>query len=175
MSETDGQLASRAVQLRAAFDRSFALPHRTDGEKGEGLLEIRIGREAFALRLTEISGLFSQRKITPIPSPSTALMGVVGFRGNILPVYALHTFFNASLAELPTWLVLVATAPIALAFHRFEGHVQISSDNILPREDSSPAGKYLRDYAQLQSVTRPILHLPTIVDAIRAQSQKSPH
>ena len=192
MNRTDGDLAGRVAELRRSFDHSFTLPHRTESDPGESLLEIGIGREAFALRLSEISGLFSGRKITPLPSSVAAFMGVVSFRGNILSVYSLQAFFNQPAAEPPSWLVVAAMAPIALAFHRFDGHLQISRENILPRDngaqaEGSPAGQhspghlsgqystgsYVRDYARVQPTARPIVHLPAIIGAIRALSQKS--
>lgn len=170
MSNTGGQLANHAAELRVAFDQSFTLPHRTDSEKGENLLEVRIGREAFALRLSEISGLFSERKITPVPSPVTALMGVVSFRGAIMPVYNLQGFFTQPLAEPPRWLAIAAGAPIALAFHHFDGHSQVLKKDLLPREEQQMAGRYVRDFARLQTLACPIVHVPSIIDAIRAQS-----
>lgn len=177
MNKTGDDLASRAADLRKAFDHSFTLPHRTDAEPGESLLEIGIGHDAFALRLNEISGLFSERKITPVPSSVAAILGVVSFRGTILPVYSLQAFFNQPPAEPPSWLVIAAMAPIALAFHRFAGHLQIPTKDILPRDDSmqagnSSTGNYVRDYARVLSATRPIIHLPAVIDAIRAQSRK---
>ena len=156
--------------LRAEFDLSFALPHRPDSIKRESLLAIHIGRDPFALRLAEISGLFSDRKITPIPSPVAALMGVVSFRGAIMPVYNLQAYFDQPQAEQPRWLVIASAASIALAFHRFDGHARISPEDLLPREEHHRGGRFAREFVRLQSLMRPIVHLPTIIDAIRAQS-----
>lgn len=190
MNDTQGHLAGRAAVLRAEFDRSFALPHIVDKARRENLLAIHIGRDAFALRLSEISGMFSDRRITPVPSSVAALIGVVGFRGTILPVYSLQAFFGQPQTEQPRWLVIAAAAPVALAFQHFDGHAQVLPEDLLPRDDHHQAKRFVRDFARLQglgqqesgqpgpaqqmtvqqTMTRPIAHVPSIVDAIRAQS-----
>ena len=79
----------RVAALRAGFDRGFAEPARPDLIVREGLLAIRVGQQAWAIRLSEIAGLFVDKRITPVPGGHAALLGIAGFRGAILPVYDL--------------------------------------------------------------------------------------
>jgi purine-binding chemotaxis protein CheW len=121
------------------------------------------------LRLSEIAGLFSDKKITPVPSRVTTLLGIAGFRGTVLPVYDLHAFLGPAMTKPPRWLVVAANAPLALAFEELDGHLQISSKDVLPRERSRQERQYVHDFAHVQDLVRPILHLPSILDAIRQQ------
>jgi purine-binding chemotaxis protein CheW len=88
-------IGERAAAMRLAFDRSFAEPLRPATEAVENLLAIRIGTQAYALRLAEVAGLFADRKVTPVPGGDAALVGIAGFRGAIVPVYGLHTLLVA--------------------------------------------------------------------------------
>jgi len=70
---------SRAAALRQEFDRSFADPPLIDVAAKEDLLAIRLATQEFAIRLSEIAGLFADKKITPVPSANSALLGITGF------------------------------------------------------------------------------------------------
>ena len=79
MSDERSRLADRAEALRLAFDRSFAEERRRDTPSNESLLAFDLGAEPYALRLSEIAGIFVDRKITRLPGGATALLGFAGF------------------------------------------------------------------------------------------------
>src|SRR5258707_13955236 len=56
--------AGRAAEFRLAFDRAFAEPLRIDTAVKDDLLAIRVGGQACAIRLSEITGLFADKKVT---------------------------------------------------------------------------------------------------------------
>jgi hypothetical protein len=58
MSDERSRLADRAEALRLAFDRSFAEERRRDTPSNESLLAFDLGAEPYALRLSEIAGIF---------------------------------------------------------------------------------------------------------------------
>ncbi len=111
--------AGRAEQLREAFDQSFAAVPRFDATTRHDMLAIRMGTTRCALRLSEIRGIFSDKKITPVPALGEGLLGLASFRGTIVPVYGLHTLLGIP-ADEPglRWLAIAATGPAALAFDK---------------------------------------------------------
>jgi len=169
MSDTPSRMADRAQQLRFAFDRSFAAAAHFDAAPKEDLLAIRSGSQVLALRLAEVGGLFVDKKITQIPGRVATLLGIAGFRGAILPVYDLGMLLGQAKGKASRWLVIAASAPIALAFEGFDGHLRISKDTVFPQEAGERA-IYVRDCVRVEGVVRPILNLPSVLDTIRAQS-----
>lgn len=168
MTELPSSLLARVAELRLAFDRSFAERPTPDTKVSEDLLAIRLEGEPSAFRLAETTGLFVDKKITPMPGRSHGLLGIAGFRGVIVPVYDLQAVIGYPAARTPRWLVMMAAAPVALAFEAFEGHLRLLRDAILPRDASEQARKYLHEFAQTGGFVRSIVHLPAVLDAIRA-------
>ncbi|HEY4174152.1 MAG TPA: chemotaxis protein CheW [Rhodopila sp.] len=160
---------SRVSALRAAFDRSFAEPPRLDLTAMEDLLMVRVGDDVFAIRLSEIMGLYADKKITRVPGGDPALLGIAGFRGAVQPVYGLTILLGRQAEAEPRWLVIAAAAPVALAFDGFDGHVRVASETVRPREAGAKDQPYVRDFVPVQQFVRPILHLPSIADAIGAR------
>lgn len=160
--------------LRLAFDQSFAQPLRFDPEATADFLAIRIGGDCYALRLTQIAGLFANRRIMPVPGTDAALLGIAGFRGTIVPVYSLAMLVGRSGLPAPRWLVIAAaTAPLALAFESFEAQLRVSAAAILPAQPSGEARSCVKEYLRSQAFAGPILDLPAVVDAI-AKRRGSP-
>ena len=166
---TTDNLSPRAAALRAAFDRSFAEPPRLDLTPMEDLLAVRIGDDVFAIRLSEIAGLYAGKKITRVPGGDPALLGIAGFRGAIQPVYGLTILLGRQAEAVPRWLAIAAAAPVALAFDGFDGHVRVASETIRPRDAGAKDQPYARHFAPVRDFIRPILHLPSILDAIGVQ------
>ena len=171
ISVTDDRLrlATRAATLRAGFDRSFAEPAQLDMTATEDLLAVRVGDDVFAIRLSEIAGLYVGKKMTRVPGGDPALLGIAGFRGTIQPVYSLATLLGRPAEASPRWLVIAAAAPIAFAFGAFDRHLRVASATIRPRDVNAKDQPYARDFVPVQQFVRPILHLPSILDAIRTQ------
>lgn len=164
----DGLLsADRVARMHDAFDRSFAEARQPDPPAAENLLAIRIGLEPYALRLSEVAGLFAARKIIPLPDGAPALLGIAGFRGAIVPVYDLHVLLGHPAAETVRWLAIVAGAPLSVAFAAVDGHLRIPLDAIVPHERGEDPRRHVRDLARTPDLVRPIVHLPSVVDAVR--------
>lgn len=161
-------LADRAAALRSAFDQAFATPLRGEVATNVDLLVIRVGAEPCAIRLAEITGLFADRKLTRVPGGNPALRGVAGFRGTLVPVYGLRTLLGQSETEESRWLVVATTAPVAFSFDRFEGHLRAPADAILPRQSQDQLRHHAREFIRTEGVVRPVLHLPSIVEALAA-------
>lgn len=180
MSQRPSSAAARAADMRLAFDRGFADPVRHETTAAESLLAIRVGAQPCAIRLSEITGLFAEKRITRVPGSGAALLGIAGFRGAIVPVYSLRTLLgqsgDPSDAQTPRWLVIAAAAPIALAFDAFDGQLHVLPDAILPRQSRPEMKSYARDFVRTQHLIRPIMHLPSVLAAIKtARPEAAPH
>jgi chemotaxis signal transduction protein len=168
------RMAAPAVTLRDAFDRSFADPARPDTTLTEDFVAIRVEDEAFALRLSEIAGLHADKKTTRVPGGDPALLGIAAFRGTILPVYSVAILLGRVATASPRWLVIAAAAPIAFAFDTFDHHLRVAAETIRPRAASAEDRPFVRDFAPARELVRPILHLPSILDAIRTRRPATP-
>lgn len=164
----------RAAELRRDFDRAFAEPIRFDTVAKVDLLGIRVGTQAYAIRLSEIAGLFTGKKITRVPGSGAALCGIAGFRGALLPVYDLHNLLGQPTAQTPRWLVIAAGAPVALAFDAFVGQLRVSRDEIAPQATRPEMPSYAREVLRTRDFIAPILHLHSVLDAIKASSAQAP-
>jgi chemotaxis signal transduction protein len=164
--------ASRAAKLRLAFDQAFAAPIHLEGKSREQLLAVRVAAQALAIRLSEISGLHVDKKITPVPGGHAALLGIAGFRGAILPVYDLRTMLGHPTGERPRWLVIAAAAPVALAFDTFDGQLRVPHDAIVPQAAGPEVRGYARKFVGSRKFVGPLLHLPSVLEAIDREARR---
>ncbi len=166
MTRSASGLAERAAELRSEFDRGFADAPDTETAVPEDLLAIRLAGQGFLLRLPEIAGLFADKKITRVPGAGGALLGMIGFRGAIAPVYDLQELLGLAALKMPRWLVMASAAPVAFAFEALEGQLCVSQSLITPRVSPDPRG-LSKSLTQVDGVLRPIVELSSALDAIK--------
>lgn len=156
-----------AAALRREFDLSFAQPPATELARLEAFLAVRIGGDAFAMRLTEIAGLYADRCIVPLPSPLSDLLGTAGFRGQIAPVYDLAALLGYAARPAPRWLVLARGRDIvALAFDAFEAQLMVAPERVLAAVGANGARPFVHGAVQVDGAARPIVRLPAVLDDI---------
>jgi chemotaxis signal transduction protein len=160
-----------AATLRRLFDESFAAPAASRPERLEDLLAIRVGPDPYALRLSEISGLHVDVKITPVPSPAAALLGIVGIRGMMAPIYDLAALLRYPPAANPRWFIFAhALQPVGFAFETFESHLQMPRSSLAngAGEDAGTGGtgQHLRGTVRATGALRPIIHLASVLEMI---------
>jgi purine-binding chemotaxis protein CheW len=164
------RLSARARTLRREFDESFARAAGGDEAPREDLLAIRVGGDAYALRLTECAGLFVDRRVTPLPTSVRELLGLAGFRAALVPVYDLRALLGYPRAEVPRWMVSTAGAVVVgLAFDAFEAHLRV--ETALLAADDSPAQRHAPRLARLPDGARPLLSVPSLLEAIAARAR----
>jgi chemotaxis signal transduction protein len=163
----------RVTELRRAFDRSFADAPPSDVASLEDLLEITVSASSYALRISEVSGLFADRKITPLPAAVPELLGITGFRGSILPVYDLAAMlgYPIATATTPRWLAIAAALPVGLAFEAFERHQRISRDAIVPQIRSESQMRHVREVFKSRETVRPIVSVASVLEAITSRAR----
>jgi hypothetical protein len=158
---------NRVRALRDAFDSSFAQTPHANGQREEDLLAFTIGTDRFAMKVSEIGSLHARSTITPLPSAVPELLGLVGLRGVVLPAYDLHALLGYPNVTAPGWLVQVQSR-VVLAFQTFDGHVRVGGGAITAcaAMPESPRQLPIRELVRAADGTRPIIHLPSLVDAI---------
>jgi len=162
-------IAAKASELRRAFDRARAAPTSFDTEsKTEDLIAIRIGPHPYAIRVTEISGLATDKQIAGLPSSISQLLGLAAIRGTLIPVYSLGALLGSREdTEKTRWLALCGTEEyFGLAFGKFEGHVRISREQLHGAEDAGAASTHVTHVARTAGELRPVISIPLIRETI---------
>jgi purine-binding chemotaxis protein CheW len=153
----------RAAVLRAAFDDAFAAAPIAADTAAERLLIVSVAGERLLIRLADIAGLFADRRLVAVPRTKPALLGIIGLRGAIVPVFALSVVLGYPPPQRrPRWLVTAAARPLAFAFDGFEGHVEISRAAIVPRG----AGGVMREAATVGVETWPLVDLRLLAETV---------
>ena len=161
-----------AADLGQAFDAAFAAPPRRPDPDPLDLLAIRLGQAPYAIRLSEISGLATRRKVVPLPCRTPELLGLAGIRGSLVPVYGLAALLGEESAhEGNRWLLLCGTRePVALAFADLEGYLRVPRSDLLPADPARP---------QVHEVVRgPTVHavvsIPAVMETIHERVGPAP-
>ncbi|PRC95176.1 chemotaxis protein CheW [Solimicrobium silvestre] len=168
-----------ALAMRREFDLGFAQAPHVQKEALLNFLGIRLGDDAFAIRVSDIAGLHADRRIMPMPSPVPALLGVAGFRGLIAPVYDLAALLGYKCKTPPRWLILIRLGePVALAFEHFEVHFSAEPGSIISAPqlavsipDNARVHRY--DAVRADDAIRPIIHLQSLLAPILEPKQRS--
>ena len=163
-------VSSGVVELRNAFDRERAAPFSSSASKqSEDLLALRVCRDAYALRVSEICGLITGRKIVAFPTPIPELLGVTGIRGALVPVYSLAALLGyPAEAEGTRWLVLCgAEEPVALAFGDFEGYLRVALTSLHGVEQKDVPRTHVERVVRTTDMVRAVVDIPLLREAIR--------
>jgi purine-binding chemotaxis protein CheW len=155
-----------AAELSRAFDRSFAELPRRDTTVRHDFLAVKIGGDPYAVRISEIAGLYADKKITPVPARITTLLGIAAFRGVIVPVHDLRTLFGYASTGAPRWLVVTAQLPVALAFDGFAGHLRLSGDAMSGYSGRHATHGYVSGVVREHDHAWPIVDMAASLEAI---------
>jgi purine-binding chemotaxis protein CheW len=171
MNSQDSPLEEKAAELRRVFDRAFAEPPATSQIPFEDFLAIRVGPDAYAVRLAEISGLHADRKVTFLPSAVSELLGITGVRSAIVPVYDLRALFGYPPAGGSRWLLVAAEASVALAFDAFDGHLRLPKVASMPGDPGQSAAPFTCGVLTTGHLSRPLVDISSVLEAIRRRAQ----
>ena len=175
MSEPSA-IASTAAELRNAFDRTRAIPFSTQAvEQVESLLSIRVSGDPYAIRVGEISGLASDRKVVAFPSSIPELLGVAGIRGGLVSVYSLAALLGYTReADQARWLVLCGTEePVGLAFSDFEGYLRVPLTHVYATDQGNAARAHVKHVVRAAELVRAVVSIPDMVELIKRRCEKS--
>lgn len=154
-------------ELRREFDAAFSLPLREAARDTEDLLEIRVAGRPYALRVAELGGVSAGNRITPVPSGQAALLGLVGIRGVLVPVFDLARLLGESAPdEVPRWVALSrGDSPVGLAFAAVEGHVPVGPDALQASEGASHA--LVSQLVRSEAGLRPVVSVGRVLSLLR--------
>lgn len=176
MTEAFWTMAGTAGELRDQFDHSFAAPPAEAPGESTNLLGITIGENSYALELSEITALFVDTRIVPLPSLAREFLGVAALRGGIVPVYSLHALLgHVTGDERPRWLVVAGRERVAaFAFDGLETYLRV------PQADISTArGETLHGHVHASAVIdgkpRPIVRIRSLMDDLEMRFDPSRH
>jgi len=168
---TDERRAWRdAAAVRAEFDAAFAR-REAPPEPTAALLAVRVGSEPLALRVLDVAGLVPIRHVMAVPSRRPELLGVVGLRGEVVPLFGLARLVHGRPDESPRWMVLAGGSErVAFAFTTFDGHLRVPVAELR----SAPGEPSVRHVRELYtgSPPRPVLDMSSLVAAATARDER---
>ena len=157
-----------ARALREAFDRSFAVAVQPASEAFEDLLAIRVAGEPYAIRSAQIAGLSADRKVVGLPSPVPELLGIVGFRGSLSPVYDLAALLGYPPGGAGRWILLAGKIePVGLAFGELVGHVRTSGREVVGQDEAQAPRRHAQGLIRVGDAFHPVINLASVVEAIK--------
>jgi chemotaxis signal transduction protein len=167
-------LDARALELRRAFDRSFAEAAVSIQSESEDLLAIRVAGEPYALRMRELSGLSLCRKLVPLPSRMPHLLGLVAVRGALIPVHELGTALGHVKGGKPArWLAVCGgLEPIALAFEELEAFMRVRRSDVVAAHGQR-VGPHAAGLVRREGVTRVLVDVASVCAATRGSAGTS--
>ena len=172
-------LSITAEQLREAFDQSFTRAVTSDATRWLDFLQIRLDGRVHVLALDEVSCLQPLSWVTPIPGPLPALMGVIGHKGDIVPVYDLRIVLGYAPTLVPRWMVISRHFNLALAFDAFDKHVRYTDRAVARPTGGVAASDHIQMHLQVESQNWPVVGLASVGNSIQyaarqcAQQQES--
>ncbi|WP_137936817.1 chemotaxis protein CheW [Chitinivorax sp. B] len=172
MTTTLQGLFDTLTTLRDDFNHAFSQPPAHNQQNARNLLAINVAGDTYALHVNDIGGVHVDRQIVPLPSPLPALLGLAGFRGQIVPVYDLAILLGYTPQPAARWLVQVrSTEAVALAFHRFDGHFSVTNDDIVPLpDDIAVARRHVAGGIRDTTGIRAVITLASVLQDIRQRA-----
>lgn len=166
MNDTTG-LHATVRALRAEFDSGFAQAPQPPSASRQNMLTIHVCGERYALRLLDVRGLHADRRILALPSALPELLGVAGFRGQVIPVYDLGALLGHTAASTPRWLVLAqGREPLALAFESFDAHVAVAAEHIV----DGAARLHVRGALRIGELLLPLIDMQSLVEDVQRRA-----
>ncbi len=167
--------ADSAARRFLNFDRTYALPSLSqEVNQSEDLLAIRLAGNAYAIKVSEISGLANNRKTIALPSTIPELLGVAGIRGELVPVYSLAALMQVNRGpDEDRWLVLCGVEePIGLAFTEFEGYLHVPLEDLYAASQENATRGHIKEVVRTPELVRSVLSIPLIVEMVRRRCGK---
>lgn len=161
-------LTDYAAELRLTFDLAFAAAPADSSEGTERFLAIEVGGDYYALRLMEISGLFADKEVVPLPSRSSNLLGIASFRGVVVPVYDLRILLGYAAGPKPRWLALITPdTPVGLAFDQLGGYLDLAPEAITREVEQEYARQHIVETIRDGDMIRSVIGATSILEAIK--------
>jgi purine-binding chemotaxis protein CheW len=162
MNSPGPQISERALEMRHAFDRSFAAPVVTITVETADFIAIRLGEDSYAIAMEEIGGLHTDVAVTYCPSGFSEFVGLAAFRGVLTPVYDLAALCGYPAAAAVRWLLLAKGGAAAFVFATFETHFRLERSAIAARQEGM-SGRHTAGVAARAGHALPIISLSSVL------------
>lgn len=170
MTQGTIDLATRAVELRRAFDRSFADAPRPPRDEFIDLLAVLIGGDPYAIALAEVSALLADASVTPLPTTVAELAGIAAIRGAIVPIYDLRRLLGYGPRPSSRWVVLsTAATRVGFTFDAFDRHLRVARADLAPADAAARSKRHVTHVVRADDVVRPVLALSSACAWIEAR------
>jgi purine-binding chemotaxis protein CheW len=170
MSDGDEGMTDALAQLRQAFDGSFAAPPVLPQADQVRLLVVEVGGSRLAVRLEHIQALEALPRRVTLPGAPPELLGLVGLRGRLVPVFSLARLLEAESSGEPRWLLLVGgDDPLGLALDGFHGQFEVSAPQVRAA-GGGRARPHVPELVRLGGSLCGVLDLPSLVGVIRGRA-----
>ncbi|HEY0483284.1 MAG TPA: chemotaxis protein CheW [Kofleriaceae bacterium] len=162
---------SRALELRDAFDRGFALAERPAAPAHRDFLSLRVGGAPVAIPLGDVASLHADLVIVPLPARGPELLGVAAIRAAIVPIYDLGAALGVAAAAAGAtrwatrWAIVLRGGAAGFAFEAHDGHARIAEDAIAVATGRG----HVRGQFQVDDEPRPIVDLAAVLAAIETR------
>jgi purine-binding chemotaxis protein CheW len=169
-------IASKAAELRRAFDRARAVPFSAQAvEQFESLIRIRVYGDPYVIRVSEISGLANDRRVVAFPSHIPEQLGLVGIRGELVSVYSLAALLGYSKeADQGRWLVLCGTEnPVGLAFSDFEAYVRVPCTQVSATRQNDAVRAHVKHVVRAADMVCAVVNIPELLESIKRRCDSS--
>lgn len=80
---------------------------KTNIDKTKSYINFKIGEEHFAISVFRVLEILQLEELTRIPNSSDFVLGVINFRGSIVPVIDMHKRFNIIVPEAGNRMIII--------------------------------------------------------------------
>lgn len=163
------EIEAKLLKLRRDFDESFATVPASRVTAVEDLLGFRIGGDAYALRMKEITGFVAAGRIVPLPARVPQILGLAAVRGALVPAVSLAGLLGyARESDAVRWLALSDMAdPVAFALGEFEGYLRVLPSEACTPDKLGERRGFIEAAVRSGDRVRSILSVPSMVNAIK--------
>lgn len=158
-----------ALELAREFDDSFARAAAPPADADISVLLIRIGSARYAVRLSQLSGVFAHSAVTHVPGAPPAMLGLTALRGAIVPVYDLAALLGQSPVVASRSLLVAAARPVALAVELVESCAAVPVASL-----RAAAAGHATEMVRIDDDTLPVLSVDSVLESIAGPASPDP-
>ena len=156
-----------AMQLKEAFDLTFARPVQAEDGHMQDYLLIKVDGRSHALPLADTASLMPIGWITPMPSGVKALRGIASYKDRLLPAYDLRELLGYPSTHAPRWQVRTRDTNLLLVFDNFIRHLRCGSDALKRLSADVEQHPCVEAWLTWDSARWPVLRMASLVQRIR--------
>lgn len=160
--------------IRREFDEGFTRPHETRRNQARRMfLEVTPGPGLgpHLLPLEALAGIQRVAAMIEVAAESPAFVGLVGWRFRPCPVYDLEPMLDPARARnRHEWIAFHdRSGPVGLTFLRLVKVVGLEPENLRSPRADEPHGRFVREIADRDGVSVPVVDVPAIVQEIMSR------